>query len=135
LMGVLRPIAGQPRPAGERPPTTRDLMTSGGATMEALRDTSPQRAAEVFVEFDHRLSATGAAPPFLYSYGERVPAATLDTFEPFVRRAESHARAHQARFDLPGPAAAPFAIGHRQWYLADNLVTVELQLRPEPPAG
>ena len=55
---------------------------------------------------------------------------TVDSFEPFVRRAENHARAHQALFDVPGTSAIPSSIGHREWYMADNLVTVELQLKP-----
>jgi len=59
-----------------------------------------------------------------------VAADTVDSFEPFVRRAENNARAHQARFDVPGTSASPFSIGHREWYMADSLVTVELQLEP-----
>ena len=55
---------------------------------------------------------------------------TVDSFEPFVRRAENNARAHQALFDMPGTSAKPYPIGDREWYMADNLVTVELQLKP-----
>src|SRR5688500_8617020 len=54
----------------------------------------------------------------------------VDSFEPFVRRAEHNARAHQVLFDVPGTSGAPPAIGHRAWYMADNLVTVELHLKP-----
>jgi hypothetical protein len=43
---------------------------------------------------------------------------------------ENHARAHQVRFDVPGPSATPSSIDHREWYMADNLVTVELHLKP-----
>ena len=130
MMGLMRPAAGQVPPPGEPAPTTPDLMTSGGATMEEIQRRSPQRATEVFVEFDHRLPAATAVPLFMYSYGERVAVDTIDSFEPFVRRAEDNARAHQALFDVPGPSATPSSIGHREWYLADNLVTVELHLKP-----
>ncbi len=69
---------------------------SGGATMEEMRHRSPQRATEVFVEFDHRHPAAGGAPPFMYSYGERLAVDTVDSFDPFVQRAEKNALAHQA---------------------------------------
>ena len=48
------------------------------------------------MEFDHRDPAARCAPLFTYSYGERVAVHTVDSFEPFVRRAENHVRAHQA---------------------------------------
>ncbi len=69
---------------------------SGGATMEEMRHRSPQRATEVFVEFDHRHPAAGGAPPFMYSYGEGLAVDTVDSFDPFVQRAEKNALAHQA---------------------------------------
>jgi hypothetical protein len=129
MMGLMRPTAGQLPPPGELAPTTQELMTSGGATMEEMQHRSPQRAAEVFVEFDHRHPAASGAPLFTYSYGERVVVNTVDSFEPFVRRAENHARAHEALFDMPGTSATPSSIRHREWYIADNLVTVELHLK------
>jgi hypothetical protein len=129
MMGLMRPAAGQMPPPGEPAPTPRELMTSGGATMEEMQRRSPWRATEVLVEFDHRHPAAGGAPLFMYSYGERVAVDTVDSFEPFVRRAENNARAHQARFDVPGTSATPSSIGHREWYIADNLVTVELHLK------
>jgi hypothetical protein len=131
MMGLMRPTAGQIPPPGEPTPTTRELMTSGGATMAEMQHRSPQRATEVFVEFDHRQPATGGAPLFMYSYGERVAMDTVDSFEPFVRRAEKNARAYQAIFDVSGTSQQPYAICHREWYSADNLVTVELQLKSQ----
>ena len=80
MMGLMRARAGQMPPPGEPAPTTQDLMTSGGATMEEMQRRSPQRATEVFVEFDHRHPAAGGAPLFTYSYGERVAADTVDSF-------------------------------------------------------
>jgi hypothetical protein len=130
MKGLMRPGAGQMPPTGEPAPTTEELITGGGATMEEMQRRFPQRATEVLVEFDHRHPAAGGAPLFIYSYGERVAVDAVDTFEPFVRRAEHHARAHQALFDVPGPSATPSSIDHREWYIADNLVTVELRLRP-----
>ena len=130
MMGLIRPVASQAPPPSQPPPTTQELMMSGGATMEEMRQRSPQRATEVFVEFDHRHPAGGGAPLFLYSYGERLAVDTVDSFEPFVQRAESNALAHQAMFGLPGTSEAPFPICHREWYMADNLVSVELQLKP-----
>ena len=130
MMGLMRPTAGQIPSPGEPTPTTQELMTNGGATIAAIQHQSPQRATEVLVEFDHRSPATGGAPLFMYSYGERVTGVAVDSFEPFVWRAENNARAHQALFDMPGTSAKPYLICHREWYMADNLVTVELQLTP-----
>ena len=87
MMGLMRAAAGQMPPPGEPAPTTQELMTSGGATMEEMQHRSPQRATEVFVEFDHRHPAASGAQPFTYSYGERVAVHPVDSFEPFVRRA------------------------------------------------
>jgi hypothetical protein len=129
MMGLMRPTAGHLPPPGKPAPTTADLMTSGGATMEEMQHRSPQRATEVLVEFDHRHPAADGAPLFMYSYGERVAAATVDSFEPFVRRAEDNARAHEALFDAPGTSAVPSSIVQREWFMADNLVTVQLQLK------
>jgi hypothetical protein len=128
MTGLMRSTDGQMPPCGEPAPTTPELMTSGGATMEEMQYRSPQRATEVFVEFDHRHPAAVGAPLFMYSYGERVAAETVDNFEPFVRRAEDNARAHEARFDVPVRSASS-AIVQREWYMADNLVTVELRLK------
>ncbi len=130
MMGLMRATAGQMPPLGEPAPTTQELMTSGGATMEELQRRSPQRATEVFVEFDHRHPAASCAPLFTYSYGERVAVHTVDSFEPFVRRAENHARAHQALVDALGKSPIPASIGLREWYMADNLVAVDLHLKP-----
>lgn len=130
MMGLSRPAAGRMPPPGEQTPTAEALLTGGGATIEEIQRRSPQRAAEVLVEFDHRHPAAAGAPPFVYSYGERMAVDTVDSFEPFVRRAEEHARAHEALFDMPGTAATPSSIIHREWYAADNLVTVELRLKP-----
>jgi hypothetical protein len=130
MMGLMRPAAARVPPPGKPAPTTQELMTSGGATMEEMQHRSPQRATEVFVEFDHRHPTAGGAPLFMYSYGERVAVETVDSFEPFVRRAKDNARAHQALFGVPGTSAAPFSIGHAEWYVADDLVTVELHLKP-----
>ena len=98
--------------------------------MEEMQRRSPQRATELFVEFDHRDPAASGPPLFTYSYGERVAERAVDSFEPFVRRAEHHARAHQALVAALGTSPIPAAIGLREWYMADNLVSVELYLRP-----
>ena len=129
MIGLMRATAGQMPPPGEPAPTTQELMTGGGATMEEMQHRSPQRATEVFVEFDHRYPAASGAPLFTYSYGERVAVHTVDTFEPFVRRAENYARAHQALGEVLGTSPIPSSIGLREWYMADNLVTVELHLQ------
>ena len=130
MMGLMRLVAGQVPPRGEPAPTSEQLTTSGGATMEEVKRRSPQLATEVLVEFDHRHPTVVGAPLFTYSYGERAAGDTVDSFEPFVRRAEENARAHQARFDVPAASATPCSIVNREWYIADNLVTVELHLKP-----
>jgi hypothetical protein len=129
MTGLMRPSADRMPPPGEPAPTTQQLTTSGGATLEEMQLRSPQRATEVFVEFDHRQPGAGGVPLFMYSYGERVAVDTVDSYEPVVQRAENNARAYQALFDAPGTSARPSSIGHREWYKADNLVTVELHLK------
>ena len=47
VMGLMRPAAGQMPPPGKPEPTTEELMTSGGATMEEMQHRSPQRATEI----------------------------------------------------------------------------------------
>jgi hypothetical protein len=130
MMGLMRATAGRMAPPGEPAPTPPELMTHGGATMEELQRRSPQRATEVFVDFDHRLPDASGAPLFTYSYGERVAVPTVESFEPFVRRAEDHARAHRTLVAGLGTSPIPSSIGLREWYMADNLVTVELHLKP-----
>lgn len=130
MMGLMRATAGRMPPTGEPAPSTQELMTDGGATMEEMQQRSPQRATEVFVEFDHRHPAANGAPLFIYSYGERVAMHTVDSFEPFVQRAENHARSHRALVGVLGTSPIPSSIALREWYMADNLVTVELHLKP-----
>jgi hypothetical protein len=130
MMGLMRAAAGRTAPPGESAPTPRELMTGGGATMEEMQRQSPQRATEVFVDFDHRLPDASGTPRFIYSYGERVAVPTVESFEPFVRRAEHHARAHQALVGGLGASPIPSSIGLCEWYMADNLLTVELHLKP-----
>jgi hypothetical protein len=59
MMGLMRPTSGEMPPTGKPAPTRQELMTNGGATMEEMQHRSPQRATEVFVEFDHRPPAVG----------------------------------------------------------------------------
>lgn len=128
MMGLMRAPAGLVPPPGEPAPTMQELTTGGGATMEELKRRSPQRATEVFVEFDHRHHAA-SGELFTYSYGERV-VHPVESFEPFVRRAENNARAHQALVDALGTSPIPACIALHEWYLADNLVSVDLHLKP-----
>jgi hypothetical protein len=113
MLGLLRPIAGQARPAGERRPTTGELAAAGNATMDEMRRRSPQRAAEAVVEFDHRAPGAESAPPFMYSYLESLAVDAIETFTPYVRRAEESARAHQALFATPSASSTPFVVAHR----------------------
>lgn len=135
MTGLMRPPASRMQPPGGPSPTTQQLMSSGGATLEEMQRRSPHRATEVFVEFDHRHPGAGGGPLFIYSYGARVAVDTVDSFEPFVRRAENSPRAHQAVFGVPGTSATPSSIVHSEWYRADNLVTVELHLKPRASGG
>ena len=92
-----------------------DTRTDDGRRRDDRRDAAPiSTTCDGGIRgFDHRNPATGGAPLFTYSYGERVAVDTVDSFERFVRRAENNARAHQALFDMPGTSAKPDPIGHQ----------------------
>ena len=66
------------------------------------------------MEFDHRHPLRVATQPFTYSYGERVAVHPVDSYEPFVRRAENHARAHKALVDVLGRPTVQSA-SERTW--------------------
>ena len=86
--GLIRLAPGQAPPAGEPRPTGEAFRDAAGATMAEMQRFAPQRATEVFVEFDHRSPGALTGAPFMYSYGEQVATNAVNSFEPFVRRAE-----------------------------------------------
>jgi hypothetical protein len=111
---------------GERVPTDVDLLAPGGTNLDDLARIQPQRAAEVYSEFDFSGSRDDV---ITVSFGEALAPdekATLD-FRPSVERAEAFARSYHGMLASFGEVDAPFRIVHREWFLADQeFVTVHV---------
>jgi hypothetical protein len=114
---------------GEPPPSAESLSAPGGATLEELERLAPQRADEIYNEFDFTDPAMPDSAPISLSYGERIPGgdAAVD-FGPFVRRAETVARSyHTLLRNFNEAGAQPFRIRRREWFLAsESLVTIHI---------
>ena len=113
---------------GEPEPAEQDLLSPGGASLEQLALLSPQRADEVYNEFDFTDLSTPESDPITFSYGETVSASVAVDFEPFVHRAERQARIYHAFLkDLGETRSTAFRILQREWFFADNdFVTVHV---------
>jgi hypothetical protein len=114
---------------GEPPPTDEALGCPGGATLEDLERLAPQRADEIYNEFDFTDRATRESAPITLSYGERIEGAEPVTdFAPFVERAESVARSYHGLLQAWGEAGGrPFRIRRREWFPASQFfVTVHI---------
>jgi hypothetical protein len=114
---------------GELPPTDEDLRSLGGATLEELERLAPQRADELYNEFDFTDPSTPNIVPITLSYGESISGSdTVVDFRPFVKRAEKVARSYHALLQTLGEASAQsFRIHSREWFLASqSFVTVHI---------
>jgi hypothetical protein len=129
MMGLLWPDDGQPLPAGELMPGEQQLLTAGGVSLDMLRHQAPQRAPEVYLEFDHRGETSSHRQRIMtFAYAERVAAAENFSFERVVARAEHRARFHR-NLVVGGTAAHdPLRIVRREWFLVHetDLVTVHI---------
>jgi hypothetical protein len=114
---------------GEPPPTEEALRSPGGATLAELERLAPQRADEIFNEFDFTDPSTPGTDPITLSYGESVSGRdpNLD-FQPFVERAEQVARFYHGLLQSLGEASArSFRIRRREWFLAsETFVTIHI---------
>ena len=128
LMLALRTAASESASDGERPPTDEELHSPGESSIEDLMRAEPQRAAEVYNEFDFSDTRDG---PLTVSFGETIAPSEdgcLD-FEPSVRRAEAFARAYHGMLAAFGEVETSFRIARREWFLADPVfVTVHVCL-------
>ena len=118
---------------GELPPTDEALRFPGGATLEDLERLAPQRADELYNEFDFTDPSSPNTDPITFSYGESTFSSdqSLD-FTPFVERAETVARSYHALLQSFGEAGADsFRIQRREWFLASpSFVTVHICFDP-----
>ena len=114
---------------GEQPPTEEALRSPGGATLEELERLAPQRADEIYNEFDFTDPSTPNTDPITLSYGESISGSdpSLD-FRPFVERAERVARSYHTLLQSLGEASAQsFRIQRREWFLASqSFVTIHI---------
>jgi hypothetical protein len=118
---------------GELPPAEAALRSPGGATLEELERLAPQRADEIYNEFDFTDPSSPNTDPITFSYGESTFSSdpSLD-FTPFVERAETVARSYHALLQSFGEAGADsFRIQRREWFLASpSFVTVHICFDP-----
>jgi hypothetical protein len=129
MMGLVVTGDGEPASEGEPVPGDRDLETEGGATLEMLQRQAPQRAPEVYVEFDHRDEESPHPHGIMtLSYGERVEPSEPFSFAPSVARAEQRARFHRRLLVEGLPADAPLEVVRREWFMVHetNLATVHV---------
>jgi hypothetical protein len=107
---------------GEPPPTEEALRFPGGATLEELERLAPQRADEIYNEFDFTDPSTPNPAPITLSYGESISGSDkVVDFRPFVKRAERLARSYHALLQTLGEARAQsFRIQRREWFLASE---------------
>ena len=113
----------------EPPPTEEALQSPGGATLEQLERLAPQRADEIYNEFDFADPSIRNTDPITVSYGEAIPGSDLSLdFAPFVNRAETVARSYHTLLQGLGEASAqPFRIQRREWFLASqSFVTIHI---------
>jgi hypothetical protein len=114
---------------GEPPPTEEALRSPGGATLEELERLAPQRADEIYNEFDFTDPSSQNPAPITLSYGESISGSDMVVdFRPFVKRAERVARSYHGLLQTLGEASAqPFRIRHREWFLASqSFVTIHI---------
>lgn len=113
---------------GESVPTEEALRSPGGATLEDLARLAPQRADEIYNEFDFTDPSTSNADVVTLSYGEPVSGADTIDFRQFVERAERLARSYHCLLKTFGEAGSqPFRIKRREWFLASQtFVTIHI---------
>jgi hypothetical protein len=97
--------------------------------LEELERLAPQRADEIYNEFDFTDPSTPNTDPITLSYGESISGSdpSLD-FRPFVDRADKVARSYHKLLQSLGEASAQsFRIQRREWFLASqSFVTIHI---------
>jgi hypothetical protein len=114
---------------GETPAAGEALRFPGGATLEELARVAPQRADEIYNEFDFTDPSTPNADVVVtLSYGESVSGEDTVDFRPFVERAERTAHSYHSLLQTFGEAGSqPFRIRCREWFLTSpTLVTIHI---------
>jgi hypothetical protein len=127
-LGLAFPKTGESRAQGQNAPEPVQLLKPGGAMTDP---TAPdcvlaQRPDEAHIVFDFNDPAFSGKEITL-SYGEYVPPAQGNNFEPFVRRAERLAEFYRPLLFQE----APFEIIRREWFrITDsNFVVVMIYFR------
>ena len=99
-------------------PTEEALLCSGGASHEELTLLSPQRADELYNEFD--FAGPTDQGPITLSYGEPVSGPAFD-FEPVVQRAERLAANYHYFLSSVGEVhSISLRILRREWFFASK---------------
>jgi len=129
-MGLVCASQGDSVAQGDDAPTAEALMSPGGATLETLTRFAPQRADELYNEFDFSDLSGPGSDPVILSYGESVPTCEAMNFQPFVERAEKLASFYYDLLQALAGASrvAALKIIRREWYCVTNpnLVTVHV---------
>jgi hypothetical protein len=113
---------------GEPEPTDEALLSPGGASLEELAGLAPQRADELYNEFDFSESSTADTDPVTLSYGEPSSGTDVVDFEPFLQRAGRLAAAYHTFLQSLGETRSDvFRITGREWFLANqDFVTIDI---------
>jgi hypothetical protein len=116
--------------AGEQPPTDEDLRGPGGSSFADVARVAPQRAEELYNEFDFTDSLAPSSDPITVSYAEAIPESPegdSTNFKPIVERAETFANSYYNLLKRFGEVNSPFRTKDREWFLADRrLATVHI---------
>ena len=114
---------------GEPPPTEEALRSPGGATLEDLERLAPQRANEIYNEFDFTDPLKADTNLITFSYGQSISGRDpmLD-FRPYIERAENAACSYHTLLKSLGESSAQsFRIQHKEWFLASpTFVTIHI---------
>jgi hypothetical protein len=126
-LGIGSPDESGTNVEGEQVPTDEDLRSPGGASLEDLVRLTPQRAEELYNEFDFTDASTPSSDPITVSYAETILDGDLADFTPFVERAEEFARSYYKLLKRFEEVNSRFRVTRREWFLADRrLVTVHI---------
>lgn len=118
VMGVRCSPHSTPAEQDHADPTEEALLSSGGASPEELALLSPQRADEIYNEFDFTEPIDQG--PITLSYGEPVSGPAFD-FGPIVQRAEGLAATYHSFLSSVGEVrSVSLRIMHREWFFASK---------------
>jgi hypothetical protein len=106
-----------------------DLRGTGGSSLADLARAEPQRAEEIYNEFDFTDFSAPSSDPITVSYAEAIPEISegdSTNFRPFVEQ-RRFANSDYNLLKRFGEVSPPFRTKHREWFLAERrLATIHI---------